>query len=117
MAAMQGSNTEILARLEHEFGNNPHAADGIARLRELVTVARDAGIAEERIRLDLSIARGLDYYTGTIYETFLTAQARTSAASVPAAATTTSPACTPSKCCRASAHRSDSIVYSPRWRR
>ncbi len=48
------------------------AADGIARLRELVTVAREAGVADERIRLDLSIARGLDYYTGTIYETFLT---------------------------------------------
>ena len=30
-----------------------------------------AGIPEERLRLDLSIARGLDYYTGTIYETFL----------------------------------------------
>ncbi len=41
-------------------------------MRELLTVVREAGIAEERIRLDLSIARGLDYYTGTIYETFLT---------------------------------------------
>jgi len=69
---MQGGNTEILAHLKREFGSNPRAADGIARLRELVAVARDAGIAEERIRLDLSIARGLDYYTGTIYETFLT---------------------------------------------
>jgi histidyl-tRNA synthetase len=72
LAGMQGGNREILDRLEREFGSNPHAADGIARLRELVTVVRDAGIAEERIRLDLSIARGLDYYTGTIYETFLT---------------------------------------------
>ncbi len=68
---MQGSNNEILARLEAEFGGNPRAADGIARLRELVSVARGAGIDDERIRLDLSIARGLDYYTGTIYETFL----------------------------------------------
>jgi histidyl-tRNA synthetase len=71
LASMQGSNAEILGRLEREFGANPRAADGIARLRELVAVARDAGVAEERIRLDLSIARGLDYYTGTIYETFL----------------------------------------------
>src|SRR5262249_49182259 len=52
LAGMQGSNAEILARLEREFGGNPRAADGIARLRELVTVARDTGIAEERIRLD-----------------------------------------------------------------
>jgi histidyl-tRNA synthetase len=72
VAAMQGGSMEILARLERELGNNPRAADGIARLRELVTVVREAGIAEERIRLDLSIARGLDYYTGAIYETFLT---------------------------------------------
>ena len=41
------------------------------RLRELMDVARTAGVPEERLRLDLSIARGLDYYTGTIYETFL----------------------------------------------
>src|SRR5204862_6248402 len=39
--------------------------------RELLDVTRAAGVPEERIRLDLSIARGLDYYTGTIYETFL----------------------------------------------
>src|SRR5205823_4082269 len=50
---------------------NPRTADGIARLAELVQVARTAGIPEQRLRLDLSIARGLDYYTGTIYETFL----------------------------------------------
>jgi histidyl-tRNA synthetase len=37
----------------------------------LVDVAYTAGIPAERIRLDLAIARGLDYYTGTIYETFL----------------------------------------------
>jgi histidyl-tRNA synthetase len=72
LADMHGTNTEILTRLEREFGSNPRAADGIARLREVVAVAREAGIDPERIRLDLSIARGLDYYTGTIYETFLT---------------------------------------------
>lgn len=71
LAEMQGSNEEILGRLQRDFGGNPRAADGIARLRELVQVARTAGIPEERLRLDLSIARGLDYYTGTIYETFL----------------------------------------------
>ena len=40
-------------------------------MAELVRVAGQAGIDEQRIRLDLAIARGLDYYTGTIYETFL----------------------------------------------
>ncbi|HZT81323.1 MAG TPA: ATP phosphoribosyltransferase regulatory subunit, partial [Gemmataceae bacterium] len=46
--------------------------EGVRRLRELVEVARAAGVPEGRLQLDLSIARGLDYYTGTIYETFLT---------------------------------------------
>jgi histidyl-tRNA synthetase len=66
-----GTNEEILDRLQREFGGNPRAADGIARLRQLIDVAKATGIPEDRLRLDLSIARGLDYYTGTIYETFL----------------------------------------------
>ncbi len=71
LAGMEGSNEEILERLNRDFGNNPKAAEGIARLSELVAVARTAGIPDGRLKLDLSIARGLDYYTGTIYETFL----------------------------------------------
>jgi histidyl-tRNA synthetase len=72
MAETGGSNAEILARLHKDFGGNPKAAEGIARLRQLLDVAGRAGVPEERLRLDVSIARGLDYYTGTIYETFLT---------------------------------------------
>jgi histidyl-tRNA synthetase len=71
LAAMTGSNDEILDRLTKDVGDNPRASEGIGRLRELVGVMRAVGIAEDRLRLDLSIARGLDYYTGTIYETFL----------------------------------------------
>ncbi len=72
LAQTEGTNAEILDRLTRDFGANAKAADGVARLRQLLDVARTAGVPEERIRLDLSIARGLDYYTGTIYETFLT---------------------------------------------
>ncbi len=71
LAALAGSNGEVLDRLERDFGANATAKRGIAQLRELVTVAATAGVSEERLKLDLSIARGLDYYTGTIYETFL----------------------------------------------
>jgi histidyl-tRNA synthetase len=71
LAQITGANTEILDRLQRDFGSNARAADGIGRLRELLSTAKTAGIPEERLRLDLSIARGLDYYTGTIYETFL----------------------------------------------
>jgi histidyl-tRNA synthetase len=71
LAALQGENAEVLAQLEREFGGNARAADGIARLRELLAVCAMAGVPEGKLRLDLSIARGLDYYTGTVFETFL----------------------------------------------
>jgi histidyl-tRNA synthetase len=72
LAETKGSNEEILAQLQEKFGRNPKAADGIARLRELVEVTQAAGVPAECVQIDVSIARGLDYYTGTVYETFLT---------------------------------------------
>ena len=71
LTAATGSSEEILAHCERQFGQNPTSAEGIRRLRELVGALRQAGIPEERFQLDLAIARGLDYYTGTIFETFL----------------------------------------------
>lgn len=71
LTAMTGSNDEILAHCEKSFGASAKSAEGIRRLRELVQVLRRAGIPEDRFQIDLAIARGLDYYTGTIYETFL----------------------------------------------
>jgi histidyl-tRNA synthetase len=71
LAGMKGTNTEILDCLQGEFGKNAKANDGIVRLKQLLSVAEASGVPQERIRLDLSICRGLDYYTGTIYETFL----------------------------------------------
>ncbi|MFL5243820.1 MAG: histidine--tRNA ligase [Gemmataceae bacterium] len=72
LVEMSGSDTEILDRLQKDFGNNAKAADGINRLRQLLAIAAKTGVPEGRLRLDLTIARGLDYYTGTIYETILT---------------------------------------------
>jgi histidyl-tRNA synthetase len=72
LAGLEGTSADILTRLESEFGGNEKAAEGVRRLRELVEVTRAVGLPEDEVRLDLSIARGLDYYTGTIYETFLT---------------------------------------------
>lgn len=71
LAEMQGTNAEILARLKKDFGGNSKAADGIQRLDELIRVVGETGVPEGMIAIDLSIARGLDYYTGTVYETFL----------------------------------------------
>jgi histidyl-tRNA synthetase len=72
LAELSGSNDAILNQLADHFGTNPKAAEGITRLRELVKVTAQAGVPAERLQIDLSIARGLDYYTGTVYETFLT---------------------------------------------
>jgi histidyl-tRNA synthetase len=71
LAETRGTNVEILGRLKRDFGGNAKAAEGIRRLDELVRVAAEAGIVDGMIAIDLSIARGLDYYTGTVYETFL----------------------------------------------
>jgi histidyl-tRNA synthetase len=71
LVGMQGTNREVLDRVEKDFGGNERTAEGVRRLRELLAVAATAGVDPARLRIDLSIARGLDYYTGTIYETFL----------------------------------------------
>jgi histidyl-tRNA synthetase len=74
LAETTGPNDEVLARVESFFAGAPNdkAAEGLKRLRELLAVAKTTGIPDGRFRIDLSICRGLDYYTGTIYETFLT---------------------------------------------
>jgi histidyl-tRNA synthetase len=69
---MRGTNEEILDRLESDFAANPQTAEGIRHLRELCTVVKAAGVPEGKVVLDLAIARGLDYYTGSVFETFLT---------------------------------------------
>ena len=43
----------------------------MANLRQLLAAFAAAGIPENRLAIDVSIARGLDYYTGTVYETLL----------------------------------------------
>jgi histidyl-tRNA synthetase len=67
------ANAKRLLLLRQDFAQTPNAkaSEGIDRLDELLKVAQVAGVPEGRIKIDLSIARGLDYYTGTIYETFL----------------------------------------------
>ncbi|HQK22365.1 MAG TPA: histidine--tRNA ligase [Candidatus Latescibacteria bacterium] len=69
--SLKGSNEAILAQLREFFANTPEAHSGIESLEAIIRCASAAGIPESTIELDLSIARGLDYYTGTVYETFL----------------------------------------------
>jgi len=71
LVQMKGDNDAILNQVEAAFGKNAALAAGTARLRELLGIVTRAGVPAECVHLDLSIARGLDYYTGTIFETFL----------------------------------------------
>jgi histidyl-tRNA synthetase len=70
-AELRGDPESVLARVEPLLGGNERGLEGVRRLRELFACATTAGIPAGRVALDVSIARGLDYYTGTIYETFL----------------------------------------------
>ena len=70
--AICGTNAEVVERLELYRGMDELFDQG---LDELITVTRylsDFGVPEENFAIDLTIARGLDYYTGTVYETMMT---------------------------------------------
>lgn len=71
MAELSGSGDEILRGLEPLVGTSETGQQGIARLDELLKACAAAGVPQRRLKLDVAIARGLDYYTGTIFETFL----------------------------------------------
>ncbi len=72
-AQISGTSQEVLAQVESRLGGNETGLAGVARLREILAAATAAGVPHARLRLDLAIARGLDYYTGTVLETFLEA--------------------------------------------
>jgi histidyl-tRNA synthetase len=69
----EGGTDEVLARLQTLAGDQPQLGEGLAELATVVRGMRAFGVPDERFRLNLTIARGLDYYTGTVYETFLDA--------------------------------------------
>ena len=71
MAGLSGPADAVLTRLEVLVGGVEAGQCGVKALRGIVAGARDAGVAEGRIVIDPSIARGLDYYTGIVLESFL----------------------------------------------
>ncbi len=60
---------EVLDFAEAELGQHPRAAEGIANLRQIAALLDAGGVPAERLRIDLGLARGLDYYTGVVFET------------------------------------------------
>ncbi len=65
------SHADAMARLEALGQGSDSLNQGIAELREVMELVRGFGVPESRYALNFSIARGLDYYTGTVYETHL----------------------------------------------
>ena len=68
---IKGKNDEMLVAAEKLIGSSEVGARGLAELREVTGLAAGLGVPAERVRVDFSIARGLDYYTGSVFETFL----------------------------------------------
>ena len=68
---IKGCNGEVLAALENWRGRDPLFDEGLDELTAVVRHLGDFGVPEDHFAVDLTIARGLDYYTGTVYETAL----------------------------------------------
>ena len=68
---IDGTTDEKLEKIENLEIENETYKNGLNEIKEVIKYVRIFGIPEQNFRLDLTIARGLDYYTGTVYETFL----------------------------------------------
>jgi histidyl-tRNA synthetase len=71
MAGLAGPPDTVLAALEPVAGGSATGRAGLDALRAIVDLAREGGVPAGRVVVDPSIARGLDYYTGIVLETFL----------------------------------------------
>lgn len=68
---IQGTSDEKIQKLENLGIQNETFNQGVRELKTVIENVRLFGVPEENFKVDLTIARGLDYYTGTVYETFL----------------------------------------------
>lgn len=69
--SIDGNNQEKITELENLGVKDELFQEGLNDLKQVLKYIGDFGVPEQNIKLDLTIARGLDYYTGTVYETFL----------------------------------------------
>ena len=68
---IDGTTDEKLQKLEKLGFTSELFKQGLQELKQVVTYVRAFGVPDSNFKVDLTIARGLDYYTGTVYETFL----------------------------------------------
>ena len=73
LTKIRGTKEEVLAATAGLVTENPVFSEGLNELSELAHGLAAAGVPDSRVHIDLSIARGLDYYTGNIFETYLDA--------------------------------------------
>ncbi|MEM9657889.1 MAG: histidine--tRNA ligase [Planctomycetota bacterium] len=71
LAELAGDDDRVLTQLDRLVAGNEVGQRSVAQLDELLGAVQAAGISPERVQLDPSIARGLDYYTGVVVETQL----------------------------------------------
>lgn len=71
LVSLEGDHASILNELAKLVAGNETGEAGVAHLGELLAAVVAAGVPEGRLKLDVSIARGLDYYTSVVFETFL----------------------------------------------
>ncbi len=69
--AIAGTNDEVITQLQDLKVDSEQFDDGVSKLKVLIEALRVMGVPETRFKVDLKIARGLAYYTGTVYETIL----------------------------------------------
>lgn len=69
--SIKGNNDNKIQSLKNMDINNEIFQSGLNELTEVIKFIRIFGVPEKNFKVDLTIARGLDYYTGTVYETFL----------------------------------------------
>ena len=69
--AIRGTNAQVIAALEAYAGRNDIFDTGLQELKVVTANLAAFGMPEKNFTVDLTIARGLDYYTGTVYETLL----------------------------------------------
>lgn len=67
-----GDTSEKIAQIEEKLGDIDIASEGIAELKQLFGYIGELGVPDERYEFNLYLSRGLDYYTGPIFETVLT---------------------------------------------
>ena len=70
--AISGSNDHVIEGLEQFRGMDATFDQGLDELKTVTEHLKEFGVPEENFMIDLTIARGLDYYTGTVYETIMT---------------------------------------------